>query len=297
MTAHIANSSSFEKEAVQANWIQRLGLFIVFLICEVAIFILGSFYFDIFPTNRNLTFNLILSSVFLAAAVWFKYDRRWNKYWQITFAFFIASVPYPFTAFLSGWIDAVLKGFALTTASAQGQAVAKVCEMLLKVIPIIALTKLSGADLGSVFLKRGNMRLGVGIGALVFFNFATSALLFFATRFTSMELLGAAIVWGLVFSFANGFMEELWLRGIFLKGFAPLLGGTGSVLLTSIVFAVMHGAAYYFMPAVLPIFVLNTLTLGLACGYLMMKTDSIWGAVLIHAAADLFLFVSVLANA
>ena len=51
------------------------------------------------------------------------------------------------------------------------------------------------------------------------------------------------------------------------------------------------------MPAVLPIFVLNTLTLGLACGYLMMKSDSIWGAVLIHAAADLFLFISVLANA
>jgi membrane protease YdiL (CAAX protease family) len=59
----------------------------------------------------------------------------------------------------------------------------------------------------------------------------------------------------------------------------------------------MDGAAYYLMPAVLPIFVLNTLTLGLACGYLMVKSDSIWGAVLIHAAADLFLFISTLSNA
>jgi len=42
---------------------------------------------------------------------------------------------------------------------------------------------------------------------------------------------------------------------------------------------------------------LNTLSLGLACGYLMMKTDSIWGAVLIHAASDLFLFIAVLATA
>jgi membrane protease YdiL (CAAX protease family) len=92
-------------------------------------------------------------------------------------------------------------------------------------------------------------------------------------------------------------MEELWLRGIFLRRFEPFLGVGGSVLLTALVFAMMHGAAYYFMPAVLPIFVLNTLTLGLACGYLMMKSDSIWGAVLIHAAADLFLFISVLAEA
>jgi membrane protease YdiL (CAAX protease family) len=36
---------------------------------------------------------------------------------------------------------------------------------------------------------------------------------------------------------------------------------------------------------------------GLACGYLMVKSDSIWGAVLIHVAADLFLFISTLANA
>jgi membrane protease YdiL (CAAX protease family) len=175
-------------------------------------------------------------------------------------------------------------------------AFAKACEVTAVVIPIIVLTKLSGADLGSIFLKRGNLKLGLGIGGLVFVNFATSALLFFATRFSSMDLLGAAVLWGLVFSLANGFMEELWLRGIFLKRFEPFIGIHGSVWLTAIVFALMHSFAYYFMPTVLPVFVLNTLSLGLACGYLIMKSDSLWGAVMIHAAADLFLFVSVLAN-
>jgi membrane protease YdiL (CAAX protease family) len=37
--------------------------------------------------------------------------------------------------------------------------------------------------------------------------------------------------------------------------------------------------------------------LGLACGYLMMKAGNIWGAMLIHAASDFFLFIAVLANA
>jgi membrane protease YdiL (CAAX protease family) len=39
------------------------------------------------------------------------------------------------------------------------------------------------------------------------------------------------------------------------------------------------------------------LTGGLAYGYLMIKTDSLWGATLIHVASDLFLFVAMLANA
>jgi membrane protease YdiL (CAAX protease family) len=92
-------------------------------------------------------------------------------------------------------------------------------------------------------------------------------------------------------------MEELWLRGIFLKRFEPILGINLSVLLTSIVFALMHGFAFYFIPAALPFFVLNTLALGVACGYLMMKSDSVWGSTLIHTASDFFLFLAVLANA
>jgi membrane protease YdiL (CAAX protease family) len=175
-------------------------------------------------------------------------------------------------------------------------AFAKACEVTAVVIPIIVLTKLSGADLGSIFLKRGNLKMSLGIGGLVFLFLGTATFMFAAERFTSLDKLSAAVLWGLVFSFANGFMEELWLRGIFLKRFEPFLGVGSSVLLTALVFAMLHGAVFYFMPAVLPIFVLNTLALGLACGTLMMKSDGIWGAVLIHAASDFFLFVAVLAR-
>ena len=47
----------------------------------------------------------------------------------------------------------------------------------------------------------------------------------------------------------------------------------------------------------LPFFIINTLALGLACAYLMIKSDSLWGSVIMHAASDFFLFVAVLANA
>ena len=165
---------------------------------------------------------------------------------------------------------------------------------MFKVVPILGLVKLSGADFRSIYLKRGNLKLGIGIGLLVFFFLAPAAFMFAAQRFTSINTLVAAVVWGLVFSIANAFMEELWVRGIFLKRFKPLLGINASVWITSIVFALMHGFAFYFLPTALPFYVANTLALGLACGYLMMKSDTIWGAVIIHAASDFFLFIAVL---
>lgn len=297
MSTQIANLNLRKEEPVQANWLYRVWWFFLFLLCEAAIFIFGSHYFDVFPTNKNLTFNLAVSAIFLVVALWFKYDQRWNEHWQIAFAFFIASVAYPFTALFANGIQAVLNWFSMTTDTSQGLAVEKVCEMLLKTVPILVLVKLSGADMGSIFLKRGNLKLGLGIGALAFFFLTSASFMFAAQRFTSVDMLVAAVVWGLVFSVANSFMEELWLRGIFLKRFAPVIGGTGAVWVTAIIFAFMHGFAFYFDALALTFFVVNTLALGLACGYLMMKSDTVWGAVIIHAASDFFLFIAVLASA
>ena len=297
MNTQPANTVIQEKPIAQASWLQRISLFLLFLICEAAIFIFGSYYYRIFPTNMNLAYNLIVSAVFLAASLWFKFDKRWNKHWQIVFAFFIASIAFPFTALLNGWIHAVLKWFAVTTDSSRGLAIEKMCELLSKVVPILVLVKFSGANFRSIYLQRGNLKLGASIGLLVFFFLAPAAFMFAAQRFTSLDALFAAVVWGLVFSVANSFMEELWLRGIFLKHYEPILGINGSVWLTSVIFALMHGFAFYFMPAALPFFVINTLALGLACGYLIVKSDSLWGAVIIHAASDFFLFIAVMANA
>lgn len=297
MNTQLTNTNLGGKEAIQINWIQRPGLFIVFLICGLAVLFLGSNFYKIFPTNRNLTYNLIVSAIFLVATLWFRYHKRLNRYWQITFAFFIASIIYPITSLTADWKSEALGRLGLVAdVTSQGTAIDKVFQMVLTVIPILVLIKLSGADLGSIYLKRGDLKMGLSFGALVWFNFATSAFLFFATRFTIMDRLVAAVIWGLVFSFANGFLEELWFRSIFLKRLEPFLGVGGSVLLTSIVFSVIHAGSTYLTPIALPFMLANTFTLGLACGYLTMKSDSIWGATLIHAAADFFLFIAMLSN-
>jgi membrane protease YdiL (CAAX protease family) len=279
------------------SWGTRIILFVLFLSCEFAILILGSNYFEVFPTNKNITYNLVISVIFLVASLWLRRTDCWGQYWQVAFAFFVASVAYPTTWIMEGPINSLMGNLGLLTKTSQSLGVEKVFEAIVVVVPIILLTKLSGAELGSIYLKRGNLRLGLGIGSLVFIFLGTATFMFASQRFTSLEALVSVVLWGLVFSFANSFTEELWLRGIFLKRFEPFLKVGGSVLVTSIVFAMLHSFVFYFSPAVIPFFFLNTLSLGLACGYLMVKSDSLWGPVLIHAASDFFLFLALLAPA
>ncbi len=293
----ITKNMDCETGDTQRNPLIRAGWFICFLVCEAAIFIFGSYYFDIFPTNRNLTYNLLLSALFLAASLWFRFNSDFSSYWQIPFAFFIASIAYPLTALLDDWIRTVLVWFSASPDLSKGLAIEKICEMLIKVIPILVLVRVSGSDLGTVYIRRGNLKLGIGIGGIVFCFLGTATFMFAAQRFTSTTTLVSAVAWGLAFSFANALMEELWLRGIFLRQFSRVIGSRGAIWVTAIIFAGMHSFAFYFVPAALPFFALNTLALGLACGFLMVRSGSIWGAVMIHAASDFFLFVALLANA
>jgi membrane protease YdiL (CAAX protease family) len=293
-----ARSTEFINNEVSRHcWFHRTGLFILLLACEAAIIVFGSHYFNVFRTNKNLTYNLIVSAAFLTVSLWFRYDQQMKAYWPLAFALFMASTAIPISALLTPWNRVVLSWLSVSTNSSQGLAIDKVWEVLVKTIPILVLVRLSGADLGSVFLQRGQLKSGLGIGALVFFFLGTASFMFAAERFTSLDRLMAAVGWGLVFSIGNSFMEELWLRGIFLKRFAPFIGNKGAVWCTSLIFAWMHSFVFYFMPSALPFFFINTLMLGLACGYLMIKSDSIWGPVMIHAGSDFFLFVALLANA
>jgi membrane protease YdiL (CAAX protease family) len=286
------------KEARDRNgWVSRLGLFALCLMCGLAIFVFGSGYFSMFPTNNNPLYLAALSALFLILAVFLKRNARLEKYWRAAFAFFTASAALLFSTLMARFTDPFLRALNLSVSTSQGIAFAKSYEMVMIVAAILVLTKLSGADLGSLYLRRGNLKWGLSIGFLVLFNFASSAFLFFAARYSSLDRLGAAALWGLVFSFANGFMEELWIRGVFLKRLEPLLGLGGAVLLTSIVFSSAHVGAVYVMPVAIPFMLAYALSMGIACGYLILKTGSLWGATLIHAAADLFLFMAMLANA
>lgn len=281
--------------AAHSGLARRAGLFLLFLACALAIWFFGSSYYPAFPTSGSVAYAACLAAAFLLTALLLKRSAPTARYWPIAYAFFVASAVLLVSSLLAGQYGPIARSLGFSTLSNQGQALQKVYEALLVSVPILLLVKLGGADLGSLLLKRGDLRWGVGIGALVLVDMITSALIFYGTGYRP-DKLGAVIGWGLVFALFNGFLEELWLRSLFLGRLLPLIGPTGAVLLTSAWFAALHSLAVAYMPVVVvPIFVLNTLMLGLACGILMLKTGSIWGAFLIHAGTDFFLFLAMLA--
>jgi uncharacterized protein len=290
MSASVLDRSRTEP-SVRPSWFYRLGLFTLFFICGVAVFLFGANYYRIFPTNQNLAYEGGLAITFLIAALLMRKSERWARYWQIAYAFFIASAVWFITTLVGGFGNWALRLMQVSESTPMGVAVGKVGEVIGTVTIILVLNRLAGADLGSVFIKRGNLKWALLVGLAVLLNFATAGLMASASKYTNLDLLGPVMLWGLVFSLANGFMEELWFRGILLGKLRLLIGPAAAILLTALLFSIMHAGALYMSPAAIPFYLINLFTHGLAMGYLVFKMNNLWGASLYHAACDLWLFI------
>ena len=80
MTTVISNTLSMKRIPIQVNWVKDRFVRRVSDLRSGDLHI-GSNYFDVFPTNKNLTYNLVTSAVFLVAALLLKHSERWNQYW------------------------------------------------------------------------------------------------------------------------------------------------------------------------------------------------------------------------
>lgn len=276
---------------------KNVFLSVMILACSMAVFLIAPKYAPLFPTNGNPVFAAGVSAAFLLAAVLFKRSAKLSKFWLLAYAFFAASFYNLIADLFGGYASVFLSWFGASPDTNPGLGLGKLYETLLAVVPFIVLTLLSGADLKSIYLTKGNLnyKWGFGIGVLFVINYLTSVLMFHGTDYAVSQL-GGVILWGMVFALCNSMLEELWVRGLFLKKLMPLVGVAGSIILTSIWFGVMHLLSVVYMPSfAIPVYVVNTITMGIACGILMVKTESVWGAFFLHAAADLFLFIAMLA--
>jgi membrane protease YdiL (CAAX protease family) len=100
--------------------------------------------------------------------------------------------------------------------------------------------------------------------------------------------------WILIFVLANGFMEELLFRGLFLRRYELFLGKGLSNLLTAVVFTLIHLQVTYVSDVFQ--FLLVVFPLALVWGYLMQKTDSLWGSAVFHAGADCMIILGIFAS-
>ena len=167
----------------------------------------------------------------------------------------------------------------------------KFSQALLTVIGIIAIAAFAGENLASLYIRRGRLLLGLGVGSI-----AAAACCLLALQQPTVKALGLAkliplVPWILLFVLSNAVMEELLFRGLFLGRYEPLMGKGLAVLSTSLAFTLAHMQVKY-TPDI-AVFLLATFLLSLAWGWLMQKTESLWGSALFHAGADVLIILPI----
>ncbi|NHJ12915.1 MAG: CPBP family intramembrane metalloprotease [Candidatus Thorarchaeota archaeon] len=267
-------------------------LFILFTGASFLAFNIGG-YNNFIPSELRLVVRIIVASIlFLSTIILYKTERSWNKYWQISYALLISSVGLVLAGFFGNW-HTLIPGLSLSTV--EGVSIAKVAEVIPIVVTILIGTWLVERDFTPIFLRGGDLNKTLKTGLIV----SPVALIpFFALGglglSVGLDVIFAWLPWMCIFGFSNAFMEELMVRGLFLKKYNAMFGKNISLLLTSVIFALLHQAIIeYTDPVTFTIFLLVTFLLGISWGYVMQKSDSIWGAVLAHAIADMLFIITV----
>ena len=264
----------------------RLILFIIFFICGISIFLFGFNFISTFPTNSSTTYRIIISIFFLSLTVITYFTKPLRNYWRVSLAFFIASL-----GMLLNWVisDLPVRFLYNSITITEGQwMLDKFSQFIAIVIPILVLTLAFGDKLSSLYIQKGRFKLWILIGLSTFVFFISIGLIL-ALQKNNLQKILSILPWLFAFSALNALMEELWFRGLFLKKFEPFLGNHLSIFLTSLIFSIPHIFARYLSGIEMSlIFFLTVFSLGMASGYIIYKTKSIWGAVIFHIGYDLF---------
>lgn len=272
----------------QKNTALQFAYFLLMLGLGLAVFLLGG-YLGTIPVGIRTwikVINMLALGMFTLACSRAAVLKPWFPVIQ---GFFLGSA-----GLLLVWIfkDWPLNELALNPDAPQGWATAKLLEALAMVLPALVWLRFSGQRYSDVYLGGGRSQLSLllrlGMCALIGLVYGTSSAVF--SRFSSViPVLGSI----LTFSAANGFTEELLLRGLLLRPFETFFSPTLSLLLSTMIFTGMHFGAGYVERENLATLLAFTFLLGLGNGAIMQRSQSIIGAVLAHFFADSLLLVSV----
>jgi membrane protease YdiL (CAAX protease family) len=167
----------------------------------------------------------------------------------------------------------------------------KLLDAIPIVVTVILVARLGGVKPAELYLQTGKLKAWLIVGLVSFAAFTVLFLLQAHDQNLSANRLLAYAPWTLLFVFSNAFMEELHFRGLLLKPFERLLGRHPANLCIALFFTLSHAPVQY-APDIL-MFLAILFVLALAWGYIIQRTESLWGSVLFHAGADLMIIVGI----
>jgi membrane protease YdiL (CAAX protease family) len=233
---------------------------------------------------------LLLVTVLLA-----RKSGRFERYSQILLGLLILAI-----AVSLDWIFGryLMDSLGLDGTTPVSFALLKLNECAVIVCSVILLTRLAGGNMGSIYIQKGNLKQGLIIGFIAFLVCVAGSIPMATLLFNYQDLTIARIIpwipWLLVAVLANAAQEELLFRGLFLRKLQPFLGRFLSNLLIVFVFTLLHKGVTY-TPSEYVLFAI-LIPLGLVWGYIMQKTDSVWGSILFHAGTDIPIFLGIFSN-
>jgi len=269
----------------------RFRLFALLTICGFATFALTMTFVPLLPVWANYAVRIGFLVVFGALWLVARDGNKLNRFRPVFFAYFTAVFSLSLGFFFA---DRGLELLGLTTQTPMGIAMAKFLQASLIVIGILAVATLSGQNLASLYIRKGRLILGLGVGLIV-----AAALAFLSLRQPAVMALGTAKLislapWIALFVISNAFMEELLFRGLFLGRYEPLIGKWLAILSTALAFTLAHMQVTY--APQMAVFLLVTFIFSIAWGWLTQKTNSLWGSVLFHAGADLLIIIPIFSS-
>jgi membrane protease YdiL (CAAX protease family) len=268
--------------------LQKIVIAVLLFLSGCAVFVFGSPYYRVFPTNWNQIYYIGLAVFFLILTIILSRVPSLSRFSPASYSFLIASIA--LVVLKAGFFNLPIKaGNPL-----QEIAIDKLSQFLHVVPVILLMTLLARQELGSIFLQAGRLKQGLLFGMISFVGFAAFSYLINRSNSEFLRLLIKGLPWLLLFVFANSIMEELWFRGIFLNKFVPLVGRTGAIILTALLFGLSHINASYDFPGGGGVFGMVVFSLGAVGAHAMLKDDSLIGPVLFHAGYDLVIILPII---
>ncbi len=269
---------------------KRAAYFVLFLALSSAVYLVGVTFSGAIPDGLETALRLGMALAFLLLALGLRSRDRSGSRWSVFYALFVASVAL-FVSWRFSHIGNRILG--LTLESAPGLAMAKLSSAILTIAAVVLLARLGGDGPQTLFLRAGKLKPGLIVGISAFVVLCVLSTLQALSGGMSLQLLLAVLPWILVFIFANGFLEEILFRGLFLGRLEPLVGRWPAVLLTAVAFTAAHMQVEY-TPDLIP-FLAVLLGLAVAWGYLMQRTQSVIGSAIFHAGADTLIILQIFA--
>ncbi len=275
-----------------SEWITRALLAILFAAIGSLIIIVFSQYRPLLTGVYDLAGRVVLMVILLLAALLMRRSKTLHGYWQLVFGLFIMTCAVSLDWWSAGWMADLAGAY---TNSPAGLALEKFKTGVIVAIVILVLTRLSGNSLGSIYFQRGNLKQGLTIGLIALGIAAAGSIPMSKLMFSGGEMSLAEVLkwapWILIAVLANAANEELLFRGLFLRKLEPFYGKFLSNCLIVLVFTGLHLGVTYTRDQM--IFLAVIVPLSLAWGYIMQKTDSVWGSILFHAGTDIPIFLAI----